>query len=381
MEVIAKYARGVIPRRYRPAAKRLYYRLLPTGERRRLLARQLRGQAKICASFRSPLYASLLRAAAADVEAGGPCWALLSREPQTEFGADDALPLRFMGAVHRLVLSGAAPELARFYPSVGGVARAGEARPAFRRTVARSLDELASLVGQTQAVQTNEVGRCAVLAPGFLLVARDTRLPLRILEVGASAGLNLRWDHYRYEVDGACWGDPHSPVRLGDAFVEGHPDLDIDLHVVSRTGCDLNPIDPCSEEGRLALMSYVWADQADRLELLRNAFEIAARVPATVERADAADWLERELESTDGVATVVCHSFVAQFFSEITQSRFEAVLASAAARATSGAPLAWLRMEWGNGQAETRLTRWPGGTEQLLATSTPQGWDIHWRAC
>jgi hypothetical protein len=37
------------------------------------------------------------------------------------------------------------------------------------------------------------------LIGGFLRVAAMTRRPLRLLEVGSSAGLNLRWDHYRYE--------------------------------------------------------------------------------------------------------------------------------------------------------------------------------------
>jgi hypothetical protein len=37
----------------------------------------------------------------------------------------------------------------------------------------------------------------------FLLLARETGMPLRILEVGASAGLLLRWDHYR-----DCWWFP-----------------------------------------------------------------------------------------------------------------------------------------------------------------------------
>ena len=63
-------------------------------------------------------------------------------------------------------------------------------------------------------VQTNEVGRCAALVGGFLTVAARTGLPLRLCEVGTSAGLNLRFDHYRYESDGRGWGPSPSPVRL-----------------------------------------------------------------------------------------------------------------------------------------------------------------------
>jgi hypothetical protein len=54
-----------------------------------------------------------------------------------------------------------------------------------------------------------------------------------------------------------------------------------------------------------------------------------------------------------------------------------ALLEDAGARATPQAPLAWLRLEPPNrtlagrdvkpGLAELRLTRWPGGSERLLA--------------
>src|SRR5436189_23159 len=82
----------------------------------------------------------------------------------------------------------------------------------------------------------DEVGRCASLLPGFLTVANVTGRPLRILEVGTSAGLNLRWDHYRYEggAAGTTWGDPDSPLRFDGVFDEPRPRLDVDAHVVER---------------------------------------------------------------------------------------------------------------------------------------------------
>src|SRR5204863_254585 len=81
--------------------------------------------------------------------------------------------------------------------------------PAFRDTLEQQRDTLRGLVHRP--CQTNEVGRAAALFGGFLLVARETGLPLRLLEIGASAGLNLRWDHYRYEQGDAGWGDRASP--------------------------------------------------------------------------------------------------------------------------------------------------------------------------
>jgi hypothetical protein len=115
-------------------------------------------------------------------------------------------------------------------------------------------EELRELV--VRPVQTNEVGCSAALLGGFLLVARETGMPLRVLELGASAGLNLLWDRYRYEADGVGWGDPASPVRIADPFVEGSlPPLEVPACVVERGGCDLRPLDPASEDGRLTRCS------------------------------------------------------------------------------------------------------------------------------
>src|SRR5262245_53023022 len=76
----------------------------------------------------------------------------------------DAVPLRLLGAVHRIVLEGRAPELARFYPSAGGH-DAGDPTPSFLAAVAEHLVEVEA--GMAKGVQTNEVARAAVLAPGF----------------------------------------------------------------------------------------------------------------------------------------------------------------------------------------------------------------------
>src|SRR5215213_9131459 len=88
------------------------------SEARQEIARRLRWQADWCARLGSPLYTALLEAAADDVERGGPAWALLAgreHEPARAF-----LPIRLLGAVHRLVLTGELPGLAPFYPSTGG---------------------------------------------------------------------------------------------------------------------------------------------------------------------------------------------------------------------------------------------------------------------
>lgn len=162
-----------------------------------------------------------------------------------------------------MVLEGRVPELAQHYPSVGG--EPGDAWPPFREVLGEHREVLRDLI--TRPVQTNEVGRSAALIGGFLTVARETGLPLRLLEIGASAGLNLRWDRCRYESDGWSWGDPASPVRFTDVFEDAVPEP-VAGAVTERAGCDLAPVDPTTQEGRITLLSYTWPDQTERLERL-----------------------------------------------------------------------------------------------------------------
>ncbi len=349
-----------------------------SDEKRAKLAGRLRGQAAYCADGPSPFYAELLGHMAADAEHGGPTWELLGRTVDDPPG--HVTQLRLLGAVHRLVLSGALPDLAAHYPSVGGDGDGSAAWPHLRAVLVSRHDELAPWIDRTP--QTNEVGRSAALIGGFLTVAAETGLPLRLLEVGSSAGLNLRPDHFWYQAGSAGFGDPDSPVRFIDVW-DGSPPFDTPLTVSSRAGCDHDPIDPTSETGRLELLGYVWPDQAERFTRLRGALDVAARVPAAVERADARAWVAAQLaQPHPGVATVVFHSIVLQYFRPDDIADLRATLAAAGRRATRAAPLAWLRLEptsIRDAVAELRLTVWPSGEERLLGHAGFHGTPVVWR--
>jgi hypothetical protein len=351
-------------------------------ERRKRAAVPLERQAGWCRALGSPLYAALLARAAADCEAGGPTFAVL--DGREDDAPETALALRLAGAVHRLVLAGEAPALARHFPSAGGAPGPDDAVwLAFRGVLEAERARLRA--GVREPVQTNEVGRSACLLGGFLAVARETALPLRLLEVGASAGLHLRFDGYRYEGAGIAWGDPASPVRLTDLFEGPAPDLRGSLAVASRAGCDARPVHTDTDEGRLTLRSFLWPDQVERRARLDAALEVAARVPAAVERADACDWLAARLATglEAGAATVVFHSIVLQYLGRERAARFAGVVRDAGARASDAAPLAWLRLEpvrlpAGALAFRVLLTSWPGGRERTLAACSPHGPPVSW---
>jgi hypothetical protein len=328
-----------------------------------------------CRALGSEVYTRLLTGLEGDHATGGLTAELL--DGRSERPIADALVLRLLGAVHRIVLEGRAPALARYYPSVGGH-DPGDPTPAFLDVAAAHRLEVEA--GLARGVQTNEVGRAAVLAPGFALIARRSGRPLRLREVGSSAGLLLRWDRYRYVAGTTELGDPASPLVFDDVWIDAPPDLRGPVTVADRRGCDVAPIDALSEDGRLTLLSFVWPDQLARFDRLRTALDLAKDAPVTVDRADAGAWVEAELDrAAPGMTTVVFHSIVLQYLPTDSRRRMRAALEAAGEGATDDAPLAWLRMEPAGELADLRMTWWPGGEETVLATAGYHGAPIQWR--
>jgi hypothetical protein len=145
-----------------------------------------------------------------------------------------ALALRLMGAVHRIVLRGDAPELARHYPSAG----ASRAIPGRRSLPPCAYTQTSCAGSSTIRFRPTRPLDVPGLLGGFLEIARRTRRPLRLLEVGASAGLNLRFDSYRYELGDERWGPADSDVVLRSRL-SGRPPLDGSVRVGARaaSGC------------------------------------------------------------------------------------------------------------------------------------------------
>lgn len=340
-------------------------------------------QGGICAQMGSPFSGAVARAIVADIVSGGAFAALAEpfADRDVRGQLDDATALRFLGGLHYLVLKGEAPELAALYPPASAAPDQAQLDRLVAATARGHRQSLAAFV--TSPPQTNEVNRSVCLAPGFLIVARRTELPLRCLEIGASAGLNQNWDRYRYELGAAgAWGDPRSPVRLGAEWSGANPPFEVEAKVAERRGCDQNPIDVRDPDQAFRLKSYVWPDQAERLARLDGAIALAHQHPTCSEKADAAAWVRAHAHAAAGVATVLYHSVVWQYLPTETQAAVAAAIQAAGESATKNAPFAWLRMEPNPANLaapmELRLTFWPGGGESLLAEVHPHGAKVSW---
>ena len=330
----------------------------------------------------SPMYKLLLAATYDDVERDGPCAEVLAQAPADVDPIFEAMPLRFLGGVHRIVLDGRAPDLAVCYPSAGGTFDpdepgdvGGALSPDRRRTPRRACGVTDARCADQRSRSMRGVARSA----SWLSRARRG-CRLRVLELGASAGLNLRWDRYRYEggADGEAWGDPLSPLRFEGVYVDPLPHLDIDAVVVERAGCDRGPIDATTADGALTLRSFVWPDQPERIAALDAALALGA-IGSGHRRAGRCRRLGRgatrgtPVRRGDGRVPL---DRVAVPVDRDTRARVQHAIERAGAIATADAPMAWVRMEPGRDptkSAEVRISRWPDGPERVLARTGYHG--------
>ncbi|MGI8664817.1 MAG: DUF2332 domain-containing protein [Jatrophihabitans sp.] len=275
------------------------------------------------------LYRTLILACADDLDRGGIV-ASICRD-WTEAPSSAVVQLRLLAGLQRLALQRRAPQLLMYYPNLGGTASPEAAWADFEPVLREHAEELRQAL--EIAPQTNEPGRSAALLVGiFDVVRRSGRSRIRLLELGASAGLNLLVD--RYLIGGQDWtaGPVDSPLRLTSAVIGAVEP--IDYTILERRGCDLAPVDAGSPEGRLRLTSFVWPHDLHRHERLRAALAVAAENPVTVDAAPASHWLSQQLSSSGpaGTVTVVWHSVTRQYWPAEEIDAVEQVIAEAASR-------------------------------------------------
>jgi hypothetical protein len=283
----------------------------------------------------SPLYRSLCRTAARDRF-------VLDLLAQRRPGQQASFLL--FGAVHYLLLSGAVHPLADYYPSLRGTAAAdpagaGPALLDFCRAFRGDLQELI----RTRLVQTNVVKRSAGLRTALWAVGQRCMLPVHLVEVGASAGIHLHADRYRYVVGGRTFGQPGAAVTIETQWrgPGQPPDLDDVPAIASRTGVDLHPV-PATDPGeRLWLRALVWPENQHAADLLMAALESVAADPPAIVAGDAISVcpeLGRSLPS--GEPRLVFHAATRMHVPRARRAAFDAAIDSMA----SGGPLfhAWL---------------------------------------
>ena len=355
-----------------------------TGER---IANALEAQIHACDLLGSPLTKAVLEICLENFKADGIV-ASLTRgwvgDP-----LDDNVPLRLAGFIHFNALGGDAG-LAPHFESCGGVF-AADKKPELARAVLACFIQHEAEARRffRRTPQTNETGRAGILLLGFSEIARRTELPLRLREMGASAGLNLLFDKFNYEIETAngpvTWGAADSALTISTQLRGAvPPPLQADIEITDRAGCDLFPVAINDAEARRALEAWVWGDMSARRARLLAALSIADASPPELQRADAAGWVAAQImQRPPRQTTVLYHSIVWPYLDVSQRMAIESAFAQAGETVTPDAPLAWLKMDHDHIQSFSHLSYrlWTGdngpeGEDVFIGPCHPHGADI-----
>lgn len=316
----------------------------------------------------SPLYTELSQVVAANDE-------LLDLAARGRAGQYP--PIFFLGAVHHLLLSGIDHPLAHYYPSVvGDQALAPSGVAAEFLSFCRQYKAEITKTLQTRLVQTNQVQRSLALRLGLSVIAQALPAPVHLIEVGTSAGLNLRFDRYGYQVGGQYFGDRSSTVQI-QAELYGTkplPNLSVLPEIASVQGVDLNPIDARDLDAVSWLEALVWPENRAQRALLAAALAVVAADPPPIKAGDAIDVLsEVGAQLPAGQPRVVFHAATRMHVPEERLGDFDAAIEALG----DNAPLWWLSVEGSNPLPQRRaapalpgaglLLRHPDGSTQTIA--------------
>ena len=224
--------------------------------------------------------------------------------------------------VQFLMKKGHGSDLAQYYPNFSEkpLALTGIDLP-FKSFVLDHEEQLVE-IGQMRYTQTNECRRCVALLAGVW----ETPLnEFHLIDVGCSAGLNLALDRYGYQWSDVRWGDV-SALTLASELRGRTPNLR-DIEVLSRTGLDLNPIDPTDADDRLWLWSLIWPEQHERRQRLVAALDVVGDCPIDFVKSDATRSLDEVLGRLPrGEPAIVMNSFAMNQFSPEMREDLEATV-------------------------------------------------------
>lgn len=307
----------------------------------------------------SPLYAALCPLLAEDPTA----IALYADVPGTQ-----RRPNLLLAALHYSVLRDQTHGFAEWFKTVGGTKEANdpELKTALSSFIAQRFGELKKLV-VGGATQTNEVGRSALILPALAVLGEEQAKPVAIVEIGTSAGLNLRPDAYALNyrnADGTTTtvGPKNSTVQIEtdtSQSVELLPYAALaSLQLGSRIGVDLNPLDITDEFQARWLCALIWPDDTARFHRLRAAVDHAAANPIPIVQGDAVETVGAYISSVPvNEYPVVVTTWVLTYLTEPQRRAFAATLDAAA----QTRDFAWIAMEH---PAYARGLPWP---EQVTA--------------
>ena len=303
--------------------------------------------------------------------------------------------LLLAAGLHRDILAGvpAVAELVRYFPSVGGSYTPDGPRfeGALRDSILARRSNLAPFV-QSHTVQTNETGRglcwlLPVLATGWESV--------HLVDLGASAGLNLVAEQRAYRLLNARTGDILADLGYGRPvqFVtrcQGDVDLltrfkteNLPL-IVSRKGCDIAPFPLTNRDDELTLTAFVWADQNQRVQRLREGIKACKQIeqseaPVRLHRVDLPDelnlFLHQHIPAEPVAPVIIYNTWMTSYLHDKGQSMMHNIDQWAAGQER---PVLWLQWEPARDGSEPAEFGWCAWTADVWQRGEHRQWRLGW---
>src|SRR5664280_110741 len=197
------------------------------------------------------------------------------------------MPPLLLAAVHYLTLSGVEHPLADVYAGRSEL----DPGPLFVDLCLAHSNEIGHLL-RSRHVNTNEVGRSALLGPALTEFATQMGQPLGLVDVGCSAGLNMQCDRYFLDYGSAgATGPLDSEIRITCDVLGGSPPIASRLPAIDiRIGLDLNPVDVTDDEAIRWQLACVWPDTG-RFERTRAALNLVCDAKLSIIQGDAVEAL------------------------------------------------------------------------------------------
>ena len=152
---------------------------------------------------------------------------------------------------------------------------------------------------ESRRTQTNEPHRCASILP----ILAQFEEPLALVEVGASAGLCLLPDHYRYDYGQGVVGSSgpvfkcasQGPVPIPERLPK----------IMWRRGLDTHPLSLESADNVRWLECLIWPEHTDRRERFAEAVVVAKQHPILIQEGDLRSDVESLLSQAPGDSRIV----------------------------------------------------------------------------
>jgi hypothetical protein len=295
------------------------------------------------------------------------------------------IPNIFFAAVHYLVLKNKNCELASYYPSIAkNLNNPPLPFDVFKDFCIHNESQILELIS-TRIVQTNVINRCSYLMPILSELINKGQKNACIIDIGASAGLNLNFDIYEYWTNSQkIFGDSSVKIEFEtkDSDIKSIQPIN---YLMRKIGVDLHPINPQNDDEKLWLNALIWPDHLERFNSMEKALELRQNGGIEMLQASTVPQFEEIINGQRNDETLIVYATHTLYqFSQESRLDFFNMLDSIGKKRDfyflSVESTKYLQEKYDSSQTVIELTSYTNGqkNEEIIAETNGHGNWIHW---